>query len=358
MRFGLSNDQVQLKDTVRKFLETQLPLTSVRASSESDEGFDRKIWARMAQELGLHSIGLPEAVGGTGDSLLDQVVVMEQLGRALDPSPYLTTIVLVARALAEAGDAGEHLNALVSGERTASLALSAGATACETAGDWKVFGSSRQVLHGGLVDDLMVLAETAVGPTLLWLGVGDVSVTTLDTLDLTRPLADLTFNSAPATVIGEPGRGQEVVDTVLARASVALAAEQVGGASRALEMATAYAGEREQFGRPIGSFQSIKHLLADVMMEVESARAAVLYAAWAFDTGDAEAQQLVHLCQAVASEAYLKSAKACIQVHGAIGFTWEHDAHLFFKRASASRQLLGAPQEHRERIAAALLDAH
>ena len=215
------------------------------------------------------------------------------------------------------------------------------------------------MLHGHLVDSFLVSADSAEGPVLLRVDRDAAGVTCrpLKTLDLTRPLSDVSFADSPAVLVGAPGQGRDILGHVLARAGVALAAEQVGGAERALEMATAYARERVQFGRPIGSFQSIKHLLADVLLELESARSAVQYAAWAFDTRQPDAAELSHVCQAVASEAFVKAAKASIQVHGAIGFTWEHDAHLFFKRASGSHQLLGTPVEHREALAVGLLGA-
>ena len=369
MRFGLSDDQVELKATVRKFLEAQLPLVAVRTTVESEVGFDRQVWARMAQELGLHSIGSPEEYGGTGDSLLDQTVVVEELGRALDPSPFLPSIVLVSRALVEAGGAPDWLESLISGEVIASLALLEGSgtwgslelatTARPSSSGWAVTGDKRFVLHGHLVDSFLVSADSAEGPVLLRVDRDAAGVTCrpLKTLDLTRPLSDVSFADSPAVLVGAPGQGRDILGHVLARAGVALAAEQVGGAERALEMATAYARERVQFGRPIGSFQSIKHLLADVLLELESARSAVQYAAWAFDTRQPDAVELSHVCQAVASEAFVKAAKASIQVHGAIGFTWEHDAHLFFKRASGSHQLLGTPVEHREALAVGLLGA-
>jgi len=367
MKFGIDEDQAEFKAAVAKFLQTHVPLRAVRVMTESARGYDPELWARMANELGLLGVGSPESVGGTGDSLLDLVVVMEELGHALDPSPFLPSIVLVSRALVEAGGHDDWLRELISGTLVASLAVleadgdwfsTTQATASRRDGDgWRVSGNKRFVLHGATVDDLLVLASGATGPSLLRVRAAalGVSVAPLNSLDPTRPMADVTFVDAHAALVGEPGQGRELLDRVLRRAFVAMASEQLGAAAHALELATDYARIRVQFGRAIGSFQAIKHMLVDVMMDLESARSAVLYAAWAIDSADPEADQLGHLCQAVASEALVAAAKACIQVHGAIGFTWEHDAHLFLKRATGSVQLLGTPAQHRERIAAGLL---
>lgn len=368
MKFGLDHDQVQFSGHVRKFLAVHMPIDKVREWAEAGTGCPPEVWQRMTQELGLGVMGFPEKVGGTGDRLLDQIVVAAELGRALDPSPYFPSIVVVARTVLEADPESQWLTALLEGRTTASPAMldpadptmpkPEGAWAVQDGAGWRVNGERAYVPQGSLVDSFLVLAGSDAGPTLLRVDreATGVSVTDLPTLDLTRPVAQLHLRDAPGQVVGEPGGGLSPTFAALNRALVLMAADLSGGARAVLEMTTAYAKTRRQFDRPIGSFQSIKHMLADVLLELEAARSAFLYAAPVLDSGSDEAKMLGHLCQAAASEAYLKATKTAIQVHGAIGFTWEHDLHLYFKRATSGAQVLGSPQFHRERIASTLLD--
>ena len=370
MRFGLDQDQVQFSGHVRKFLAVHMPIGKVRAWSEAGTGCPPEVWQRMTQELGLGAIGFPEEVGGTGDRLLDQIVVAAELGRVLDPSPYFPSIVVVARTVLEADPESAWLTELLDGTTTASPAMldpadpnmptPDGAWASQDDdGGWRVTGGRAYVPQGSRVDSFLVLAGSDAGPTLLRVDREStgVLVTDLPTLDLTRPVARLDLRDAPAQLVGDPGGGLAPVYASLNRALVLHAADLSGGARAVLEMTTAYAKERRQFDRPIASFQAIKHMLADVLLELEAARSALLYAAPVLDSGEHEARMLGHLCQAVASEAFVKATRTAIQVHGAIGFTWEHDLHLYFKRATSGAQVLGSPQFHRERIAAVLLDA-
>jgi alkylation response protein AidB-like acyl-CoA dehydrogenase len=367
MSTSLGREQKELQTVVAQFFSRSHDLAAVRVATDSADGYDRAVWRRMADDLGLTAIGLPEEAGGTGESMLDLVAVTEQLGRALDPSPYFASIVLAARAVHLAGGSEKWLEDLVSGTTTASLAVTETAdpigsvldtVAVGDGSDVRVTGTKRFVLHGAFVDDLLVLASHPSGPTLVRVHADapGLTIAALDTIDRTRPVADLDLQDVPGVVVGEPGDGQRVVDAVWARARVALAAEQVGAASAALDLVVAYVKERHQFGRPLGSFQSLKHLLTDVMMEVEASRTAVLHAAGAIDASDADAQILGHVAQAVAGETLMLAGKACTQAHGAIAFTWEHDAHLFLKRATGSLQLLGTPRHHRAAIAALILN--
>jgi alkylation response protein AidB-like acyl-CoA dehydrogenase len=368
MKFGLDQDQVQFSGHVRKFLAVHMPIEKVRAWSEAGTGCPPEVWQRMTQELGLGAMGFPEEVGGTGDRLLDQIVVAAELGRVLDPSPYFPSIVVVARTVLEADPESKWLVELLEGTTTASPAMldpadpnmptPDGAWASHGGDGWRVTGGRAYVPQGSHVDSFLVLTGSDAGPTLLRVDreATGVSLTDLPTLDLTRPVSRLDLQDAPAELVGEPGAGLSPVYAALNRALVLMAADLSGGARAVLEMTTAYAKERRQFDRPIASFQSIKHLLADVLLELEAARSAFLYAAPVLDSGEHEARMLGHLCQAVASEAYVKATRTAVQVHGAIGFTWEHDLHLYFKRATSGAQVLGSPQFHRERIAAALLD--
>jgi alkylation response protein AidB-like acyl-CoA dehydrogenase len=369
MKFGLDQDQVQFSGHVRKFLAVHMPIEQVRTWSEAGTGCPPEVWQRMTQELGLGAIGFPEEVGGTGDRLLDQIVVAAELGRVLDPSPYFPSIVVVARTVLEAEPESKWLVELLEGTTTASPAMldpadptmptPDGAWASRGDEGWRVTGGRAYVPQGSHVDSFLVLAGSEAGPTLLRVDreATGVSLTDLPTLDLTRPVSQLDLHDVPAELVGEPGGGLAPVYAALNRALVLMAADLSGGARAVLELTTAYAKERCQFDRPIASFQSIKHMLADVLLELEAARSAFLYAAPVLDSGEQEARMLGHLCQAVASEAYVKATRTAIQVHGAIGFTWEHDLHLYFKRATSGAQVLGSPQFHRERIAAALLDA-
>jgi alkylation response protein AidB-like acyl-CoA dehydrogenase len=370
VRFRLNDDQLDLQQTLRKFLEAQLPLTAVRTAME--QGYDAELWSRLVHEVGVAAVGLPESSGGTGDSLLDQIVIATELGRALDPGPYLPSIGVVARVLHEVGLAGSAerwLASVLEGACTAAPAfLEPGSEAVPAArgtkavlgpDGWRVSGVKRFVIHGGSVDDWLVLAGTDAGPTIFRVssGAAGAKTTMLNPLDQTRPLVDLTLSDVPAELIGQPGGADAPIAAALRRLRVLAAAEQIGGAERILKLTTDYANTRSQFGRLIGSFQAIKHLLADAMLEIEAAKTAVLHAGWAVDHDQPDLEVVSLLCLAVSGDSYLGVAKAAIQVHGAIGFTWEHDAHLFLKRATAGRQLFGTPDQHREAIAEAILGA-
>lgn len=352
----------ELRSMVATFLDRAQDLTAVRQALET--GHDRGTWQRMVTELGLPAIGLPEAVGGTGASLSDLVVVTEELGRHLDPGPFFSHAVLGLRMLVAAGADAATVAGLVEGEATIAVALpdaegdAPGATGTVSGQRVTVTGHLRDVIHGADADELLAVARTSAGTSVvrLPLGAPGVTVTPLSAVDQTRPLADVELVGVEADLVGQPGAAAGTVGQVLRDARIALAAEQVGVAAGALDLTVAYAQERHQFGRAIGSFQSIKHLLVDVMMEIEAARTAVRHAAGAVDRGEADLEELSLLCQAVASDAAFAAGKAAVQVHGAIGFTWEHDAHLFLKRAMGDHQLLGTPRQHRQWLAELLLD--
>jgi alkylation response protein AidB-like acyl-CoA dehydrogenase len=364
MRFGPSEDQSALQSALRRLLAEHAGAPR-EAYSEHAAGGGSRLWERMVRELGLTAVGVPEEYGGTGASFADLAVVQEELGRALAPVPFFSTAVLAARILLESGAAGAWLPAMARGDIVATAAL------VETAGDWSFAGLSttarraggRWLLDGAkhfvtdaaAADVLLVLAQAPEGPTLF--AVRDAERIPLDALDAARPLATVILRDTPGDVVGVPGGALPVLDRALPAAAIALAREQAAGAARCLDMAVAYAGEREQFGRPIGSFQAVKHLLADVLVDCESASAATAYASWAVDHAPDEVPALASACKAFGSDAYDAAAKANIQVHGGIGFTWEHDAHLHLRRAAATRVLLGDPQLHRERIAGFVLDA-
>src|SRR5215207_2356988 len=366
VNFAFSEEQDELRRITRAFLESKSSEAEVRRLMETTEGYDPKVWSQMANELGLQSLAIPEEYGGQGFTNVELTVVLEEMGRALLCAPYFSTAVLAANAILHSGDEDAKkrlLPGIASGETIATLAFTepncrwdeAGieATASQGDGGWTIDGTKMFVLDGHVADLIIVAARTGAGLSLFSVP-GDaagLTRTPLSTMDQTRKQAKLEFAGAPATLIGTDGAGWTTLDRVLDLAAVALAAEQVGGAQFVLEMAVQYAKDRVQFGRPIGSFQAIKHKCADMLLEVESAKSAAYYAAWCAAELNDELPEVACLAKAYCSEAYFHSAAENIQIHGGIGFTWEHPAHLYFKRAKSSELLFGDPTYHRELLA-------
>ncbi|MFC8663457.1 acyl-CoA dehydrogenase family protein [Streptomyces sp. NPDC057199] len=378
MDFAFSEEQEELRRTVRAFLADTSPETETRRLMETPRGFDRALWRRMGTELGLQGLAVPEEYGGAGYGPVEVGVVMEELGRALLCAPFLASAVLATTTLLRCDDEDARkrlLPGLASGELVGTLALTEGSppgpdglggaptrwdaegirlTARESAGSWLLTGHKMFVLDGAAADVVLTVARTGEGIGVFWVD-GDAAGLTrepLPTMDPTRRQARLDYHDVPATRLRtRSGDGWGLVAEVLDRAAVALAAEQVGVASRALDMAVEYAKVRHQFGRPIGSFQAVKHLLADVLLEVESARAAAHYALLAAENEDPELPAVASLAKAFCSDACLQATEQNIQVHGGIGFTWEHPAHLYLKRAKTSQLLFGDPTYHRELLA-------
>ncbi|MCB0994450.1 MAG: acyl-CoA/acyl-ACP dehydrogenase [Acidimicrobiales bacterium] len=366
MNFAFSEEQEQLRQFVRQFLEDKSSEATVRELMATEKGYDDKVWAQMADQLGLQSLTIPEEHGGQGFGYVELIVVLEEMGRALLCAPYFSTVVLAANTLIHAGDdaaAAELLPGIASGETVATLAFTeengrwdeAGITMEATAdGDaWKLNGTKMYVLDGHTANLILVAARTGSGVSLFRVD-GDaagLTRTALATMDQTRKQAKLEFSNTPATLIGTEGGGWAVLERVLDLAAVALAAEQVGGAQMCLDMAVQYAKDRVQFGRPIGSFQAIKHKCADMLLEVESAKSAAYYAGWCASELNDELPSVASLAKAYCSEAYFHASAENIQIHGGIGFTWEHPAHLYFKRAKSSELLFGDPSYHRELLA-------
>jgi len=366
MSFTFAAEHDEFRTVVASFLDRRSTEQDVRRLMATDEGYDPDVWQQMADQLGLQGLLVPERFGGSEQTLLELVVVMEQMGRSLLCSPYLSSAVLATLALLGSQDEqamGTWLPSLASGRTIGTLAVTAdgsfdeqrvGVTAqlVEPSG-WALSGTAGFVTDGVTADLLLVLARGRNGLSLFAVNgpAPGLTRTPMRVLDETRKLATLTFDSTPATLLGGVGGGGRTLQWVLDRAAVALAAEQLGGAQRALEMAVDYACTRYQFGRPIGSFQAIKHKCADVLLGVESARSAVLHAAWVSVHRPEQLSELASLAQAHCSDVYFQAAAESVQVHGGIGFTWEHPAHLYFKRAKASEVLLGDPAFHRERLA-------
>lgn len=362
---ALEDTDNELRVTARKFFEKYSSESAVREVMESDSGFDPAVWRLMADQLGLQGLLVPEEFGGIGLGLTQTQAVMEEMGRALVCAPFLSSAVLSVTALLASGDralGAELLTGISDGSTIAALAFvdsqgrwdpqAADVHADPAAQGWVVTGTKQYVLDAAVADVILVAAATDEGPSLLAVDPGGPGcvVTPLETLDMTRRQATLALDAAPATLVGRVGGADPWLQTALNAGLAALAAEQVGGARRLLEMSVEYAKVREQFGRPIGSFQAIKHKCADMLVEVESATSAAYAAGAAFDDGSPEAALLASLAKAYCSEAYSHTAAENIQVHGGIGFTWEHPAHLYFRRAKSTEMLLGGPTHHRERM--------
>jgi alkylation response protein AidB-like acyl-CoA dehydrogenase len=334
----------------------------------SEQGYDPTCWSRMAEELGIVGLIVSERHGGAGFGMVELAIVAEEMGRVLLCAPYLGSAVLATSALELAADEAaqnEILPKLASGEAIGTLAFSEPAspwdlsaiamTAESNGGAFQLSGEKTYVLDGHVASEIVVVAR-ADGELALFRVTADASGLSreaLPPLDPTRKIAALRFERTPATRISS-GDVSDKLERALERAIVTLAAEQLGGAQRVLEMATDYAKTRFQFGRPIGSFQVIKHQCADMLVEVELARSAVYNAAFASEEDPESVSIAARMAKSYCSEAYLDVANRNIQIHGGMGFTWEHGAHLYFKRAKASEVLFGSPSFHRERMAASL----
>jgi alkylation response protein AidB-like acyl-CoA dehydrogenase len=377
VNFAFSEEQEELRRSVRRFLEDKSPSAEVRRLMETSDGYDPKIWSQMANELGLQSLHIPEAYGGQGFSFVELVVVLEEMGRALLCAPYFSSVCLAANAILNAGTDEQKsalLPGIAAGETIATLAFT------EPAGKWDANGITMEAVPNGDGSDgssgytltgtkmfvldghtanLIVVAARAAGTggtegISFFTVAGDadgLSRTALPTMDQTRKQAKLEFSGVKAQLLGEEGAGWAALSKTLDQAAVCLAAEQVGGAQKCLDMSVDYAKNRIQFGRPIGSFQAIKHKCADMLLEVESSKSAAYYAGWAAAEDNDELPVVASLAKSYCSEAYFHAAAENIQIHGGIGFTWEHDAHLYFKRAKSSEILFGDPTYHRELLA-------
>jgi alkylation response protein AidB-like acyl-CoA dehydrogenase len=331
----------------------------------SPEGYDPAVWKQMAEELGLQGLIIPEEFGGSGFSYVELGVVLEEMGRTLLAAPFFSTVVLAANALLQSGDESaqkDYLPGIAAGTTIAALAVTEKSgrwdadgveLAARRDGDsWTLHGTKTYVLDGHIADLLLVAARTDGGISLFAV-TGDASGLTrtlLTTMDQTRKQAQLDFAGTSARMVGTEGAGWDVLARVLDLAAVGLAAEQVGGAQKCLEMSVEYAKVRVQYGRPIGSFQAIKHKCADMLVAVESAKSAAYRALEVAADLDDDLPVMAALAKSYCSTTYFRTAAENIQIHGGIGFTWEHPAHLYFKRAKSSELLLGDPAYHRDRL--------
>jgi alkylation response protein AidB-like acyl-CoA dehydrogenase len=366
VNFAFSEEQEELRKAVRRFLEDKSPETEVRRLMETEDGYDEAVWRQMADQLGLQGLTIPERFGGSGFGYVELVVVLEEMGRALLCAPYFSSVALAANLLMATGDEAaqaDYLPSIADGSKIATVALAEASgrwdeegvtvAASDSDGQWRVSGEKLYVLDGHAADLILVAARSADGVSVFAVdkGAQGHQAASLSTMDQTRKQAKLTFDATPARLVGAEGQGWAAVSKMLDLAAVALAAEQVGGAQKVLEMAVEYAKVRVQFGRPIGSFQAIKHKCADMLLEVESAKSAAYYAGWAAAEDSDELPVVASLAKSYCSEAYFHATAENIQIHGGIGFTWEHPAHLYFKRAKSSELLFGDPTYHRELLA-------
>ena len=361
MNFDFSDDQKALKDQARKFLADKSSSKAVRAVlNDAAVSFDKDLWKGVA-ELGWLGAAIPEAHGGLGLGRLELCVLAEEIGRAVAPIPFSSTVYFFAEALMLAGsDAqkGAHLPKVASGETIGCFALSEGPGAPNAAGieakfdDATLNGVKIPVTDGDCADWAVVAAKEGAGVSLVLVDLNQPGVAreTLKTLDPTRGHAKLTFKNAKAERLGAAGQGWELAEAVLDRAAVLLAFEQVGGSQACMEMAIDYAKSRYAFSRQIGSFQAIKHKLADMYVNIEVARSNAYYGAWALSTEAAELPFAAAAARAAASDAYYYCAKENTQTHGGMGFTWEVDCHLFFRRAKLLAVQAGAPAVWKEKL--------
>ncbi|MGI9529395.1 MAG: acyl-CoA dehydrogenase family protein [Acidimicrobiia bacterium] len=365
-RFARTDEQQMLSSTLRELLGETADMDRTRELSLTTDAFDRDTWTALS-EMGLVGLTLDEQHGGAGLSFADTGVVFEELGRAVAAVPLLSNLLAMSMIDGLGSDAQrrELLPPIASGASIATLAVhetphETGAPLDTTAGQggdgWHVAGTKRFVTDAPNADVFVVVATSPEGPAAFVVpsDADGVSVEASSALDATRPLGEVSFDTrVPESARLGDGDVEQVLAAALDRGVVALANEQVGGAQRCLEASVEYAGERFQFGRAIGSFQAVKHLCADMLVAVEHARSVAWHAATTIDDAE-ESQVAVPLARSVCSDAYLFAAGANIQIHGGIGFTWEHDAHLYFKRAKSTSLILGSVDSYRDRLADAI----
>jgi alkylation response protein AidB-like acyl-CoA dehydrogenase len=378
MSVGGSEEHDELRRVVRDFLSEKSPGRAVRRLMEAGERRDEDVWALLSGQLGLTGIAIPERHGGAGYGPAELGIVLEEMGGALLVAPYFATVALAGQLLAASGDEeamARWLPGIADGSLTATVAVAeesgswnlaeVAAIARRTDGDdgWAVTGDKLFVIDGDTADLLLVVAHAPDGPGVFAVersaagngaagnGAAGLESARLDTLDLTRALASVTLRETPAVRVGGGRDAAAWLSEVRDLALAALAAEQLGGAARCLDMSVGYACVREQFGRPIGSFQAIKHKCANLLVDVECGRSAVQHASAALAGRQPDAPLAAVLAYVHCSRAFTNAAKECIQIHGGIGYTWEHDAHLYLRRAKSSQVLFGPPARQRTRLA-------
>lgn len=368
MRFSFTPEQEEFRAGLRRALEARSPTKEVRRLMATDAGWEREGWQKLNRELGLTAVHIPEAYGGSGFGYGELGIMLEEMGRGLLCAPFFSTAALATTAILNAGTEEQKaalLPSIASGDTTATLAFSeddgrndgAGVamTAVPSGAVYRLDGTKSFVLDGHTADLIVVLARQPGSKGEDGLSFFTVAGDTpglerrrLKTMDETRKLARLAFNGVEARLLGPAGGASGPFAKTMQQALVCLANEMVGGAERLREDALSYVKMRMQFGRALASFQTMKHKAADMLVDVEMAKSAAYYAAAALDEGDADIQAIASLAKACASEAYLQTAIHAVQMHGGIGFTWDNDTHLWFKRAKSSEILFGDANQHRE----------
>uniref|UniRef100_Q07JY4 Acyl-CoA dehydrogenase domain protein n=1 Tax=Rhodopseudomonas palustris (strain BisA53) TaxID=316055 RepID=Q07JY4_RHOP5 len=357
MNFDFSDDQKQLRDQARRFLAEKCPPKAVREVIEGRAPYDRALWKGFA-EMGFLGVAIPEEYGGAGAGQLELCVLAEEVGRALAPLPFSSTVYLAAEALKLAGSEAQKrkwLPLIASGEAIGALALFEGRgnpspQAIKAAvSNGALTGTKSPVADGGIANFAIVAARTAstgretdIGLFIVDLSADGVETKTVQNVDPSRNQAEIVFTNAKAEPLGAANEGWSILARVLDRAAVLIGFEQVGGADRALEMGRDYALDRIAFGRPIGSFQAVKHILADMYVAATLARSNCYYGAWALSTDAAELPEAAAAARISATQAFQLCAKQNIQVHGGMGFTWEFDCHLYYRRSNALALVLGS----------------
>lgn len=362
MDFAFSEEQEMLRASARSYLKDRFPPERVAELADGEAGWDPSSWQHIA-ELGWIGLSSPEAVGGAGMSFLDEAVLFEELGYGLFPGPYLMT---VAASLPSLERSGSLLGRIISGEVAATFAVHEAelpldlemdqklGTTAKDEGGWKLTGSKINVRDAGTAGLFVVLASVD-GLWGLWaVDSKDAEVEVLSSMDASRRLGRVHLEGAPAELLIPPGEAQPVLTTTGLRIVSALALESVGIAQRALDLALRHASERTQFGKPIGSYQAVSHQIADIYMDVELARSLAYWAAWCVSEGDPQAQVASAAAKSFAGEVAVLACERSIQVHGGVGFTWEHILHRLYKRAQGNASFSGAPTFHRRQIAATL----
>jgi len=360
--FEFSEDQELLRATVQRFLAERAPISYVRSILDDERGTTDDVWSGLAA-LGVTGLLVPEAYGGAGMGMVDMAVVLEELGRAVYPGPFTSSAVGAVSLIVRAGSADDHadlLPALASGEAIGTVLFSPGdgIRASAADGGWALTGEARNVPDAFAADTIVVAATATDGELGAFVVARDApgcAIEPTPTVDGTRKFATVTLTDTRARRLGSGDATNAVAETV-DRLGIAAVVDGVGAAARALEMAVAYAKERRQFDRPVGSFQAVQHLCADMLRAVELARAGAYYACWAADAADAaERHRAATMAQAFAADELYGVVASLIQVHGGIGFTWEHDAHLFYKRLLTLKERAGGSPGQLEELAAIVL---
>lgn len=358
MEFGLNESQEILKESARKFFAGECPIAEVRRLMETETAFDSKLWAKLAEQ-GYTGIIFPEEFGGVGLGIVELILLTEEAGRALLPGPFFSTVALaggILNAVATGEQKRKYLAPICRGEARATVAL------LEAAANWDPADIQLMAVNGKLRGEKLFVTDAAVADWIIVLARNGVFLVDAKTsgvriapmigMDLTRKIYSVQFDDTPGEKLGETSGALRALDV----ATAALCAEMVGGMQRTLDLTVEYAKTRKQFGKPIGMFQAVQHQCADMYLETESSRSAVYYAAWALEENAADAASAASIAKIYASDASRTVGNRGIQVHGGMGFTWENDIHLYYRRAKASETALGDATFHRERLARLVID--